>query len=76
MNITEARATPLMGQPTSWSGYSRAPLEEVPDGVLRQARSFFKRVDEPNERTKAQVRAIDLVLADREANNPQQSLAL
>jgi hypothetical protein len=76
MDLATAKATPLMGQPTSWAGYGRAPLEAVPDGVLRQARSFFKRVDEPNERTKAQVQAIDLVLADREANNPQQSLAL
>jgi hypothetical protein len=76
MDLATAKALPLMGQPTSWAGYGRAPLEAVPDGVLRQARSFFKRVDEPNERTKAQVQAIDLVLADREANNPQQSLAL
>lgn len=65
-----------MGKPESWTGYGRTPLDGIPDGVLRQARSFFARVEQPNDRTREQVQAIDLILADREAHNPQQSLAL
>jgi hypothetical protein len=76
MDLAAARALPLMGRPESWDGYGRTPLEDVPDGVLRQARSFFNRVESPNARTAEQVAAITAVLAWREANSPQQQLAL
>lgn len=76
MNLAEAKALVLMGRPDSWDGHGQRPLADVPDGVLRQARSFFRRVEHPNDRTKDQVAAITLILAEREANHPQQSLAL
>lgn len=78
MDLAGAKAIPLMGRPESWGGRGGKLLGTVPDGVLRQARSFFKEClrEGPNPRLKAQVQAIDLILADREAHHPQHSLAL
>lgn len=65
-----------MGKPESWDCYGGKPLRVVPDAMLRQARAFFKGLDRKSARTKEQVEGINLVLADREAHNPQQRLAL
>lgn len=78
MNLAAARATKLMGQTGVWSGHGGRALEHVPDGVLRQARAFFKsrNAEEPSPRLKEQVEAITIVLADREEHSPQERLAL
>jgi hypothetical protein len=76
MNLAAAHALTLMGQPGSWAGCAGKPLRACPDGVLRQARAFFKGLEHKTARTKEQVEGIRLVLDDREAHNPQQRLAL
>jgi hypothetical protein len=78
MTVAEAKTLPLMGRPESWGCRGGKPLGEIPDGVLRQARRFFSDIckQEPNARAEQQVEAIQLILADREAHNPQQALAL
>ena len=76
MTLLEARELPLMGRPESWNGCGKKRLELCPDGVLKQARHFFARLanEAPNPRAKEQVVAIDLVLEERAAHDPQQAL--
>lgn len=79
MDLATAQALPLMGRPESWNGYGRTRLEGVPDGVLRQARRFFMEITRAgtgSPRVDEQLEAIALILADREAHSPQQSLSL
>jgi hypothetical protein len=78
MTVADAKATRLMGQTGVWHGNGGRALELVPDGVLRQARSFFsqRNREEPSQRLQEQIEAITLVLDDREANSPQERLAL
>jgi hypothetical protein len=78
MKLEEARALPLMGRPESWSGHGRVPLDDCPDTVLRMARAFFRKIyrEEKSQRVEEQLEAIELILADHEANSPQQQLAL
>lgn len=77
IDLATAQATPLMGRPESWDFNGGKPIGDVSDAILKQARSFFaNRIERPNERTKEQVRCIDMVLADREAHSPQTTLTL
>lgn len=78
MKLMDARALPLMGQPGSWSGHARKPIDDCPDTVLRMARAFFRKIyrEEKTQRVEEQLEAIELVIADHEANSPQQQLAL
>lgn len=78
MTLGEAKALPLMGRPESWGCRGGKPLGDIPDGVLKQARRFFGDIcrAESSPRAEQQVDAITLVLADREAHNPQQLLRL
>lgn len=76
LDLATAETVLLMGQPESWDGHGGKRIVGVPNGVLKKARAFFNRIDRPSERTKELVKAIDLVLADREANSPQQTLCL
>jgi hypothetical protein len=78
LTIADAKATRLMGQTGVWHGNGGRALALVPDGVLRQARSFFKQrhAEDPSDRLREQIDAITLVLDDREANSPQARLAL
>jgi hypothetical protein len=69
----------LMGRPESWDGWSGSPLGECPDSVLRSARGFFRKLiseGTKSVRVQQQLEAIALVLEDREARSPQQSLSL
>jgi hypothetical protein len=80
LTVDEARETPLMGQPGSWDGYSRKPMDVAPDGTLKKARSFFSKLlreeqpKESRERLRHQVECIDLVLEFHAANSPQTTL--
>ena len=79
MDLAAAKALCLMGRPESWDGHGQRPLEQCPDKVLRAARGFFTRLlndGTQSQRMEQQVEAINQVLAEREANHPQQSLAL
>lgn len=79
VGLAAAKALRLMGRPESWGNRGGKPLELVPDGVLKQARRFFAdllREGTKSARMEEQIAAIDLVLADREAHSPQQSLGL
>jgi hypothetical protein len=78
MNVAAAKALKLLGQSTVWHGHGGRALADVPDGVLKQARRFFKdrNHEEPSARLQEQIEAITLVLADREENSPQERLAL
>jgi hypothetical protein len=78
MNLSVARATKLLGKPHVWAGHGGRVLVDVPDGVLRQARRFFRdrNAEEPSARLVEQLEAIQLVLDDRETNSPQERLAL
>jgi hypothetical protein len=76
-----AELVPLMGDSTRWDGYGSKPLGVVPDKVLRAARRWFtqklnEQGDRRDERFERQVDAITIILEHREANSPQQSLAL
>lgn len=79
MDLAAAKALLLMGRPESWDGHGQRPLDECPDTVLRSARGFFSRLlreGTKNQRMEQQIEAINQLLAEREANHPQQSLAL
>lgn len=76
-----AELVPLMGDSTRWEGWGSKPLGVVPDKVLRAARRWFtQKLNEQGDRRDArferQVDAITIILEHREANSPQQSLAL
>jgi hypothetical protein len=79
VDLATAKALPLMGRPESWDGHGGVALEKCPDAQLRAARGFFTRLlrdGTKSQRMEQQVDGIKLVLADREAHHPQQSLAL
>lgn len=78
--LEAAELVPLIGDSTKWDGYGSKPLGVVPDKVLKLARRWMsnrmKESNTPDERLARQVAAITVVLNAREANSPQQSLAL
>lgn len=79
MDLAAAKALPLMGRPESWDGHGQRPLDECSEKVLRSARAFFSKLlreGTKSQRMEQQVEAINQILAEREANHPQQSLAL
>lgn len=78
MTLDVALKTPLMGQYGTWNGYGGKPMDLVPDGTLRQAYGFFrmKNKENPSDRLKTQMEAIELTLEHHAATNPQVSLAL
>jgi hypothetical protein len=78
MRVEDAKAMRLMGQTGVWHGNGGRALELVPDGILRQARSFFRQrnAEDPSPRLQGQIEAISMVLDDREANSPQGQLSL
>lgn len=78
MTLDAAQALCLMGRPESWGNRGGKPLGTVPEGTLKQARSFFLRClqEGKSPRMEQQVDAINLILADIEAHHPQARLAL
>lgn len=77
--VERARRVALMGRADSWDNHGGKPLGDCPDKVLKAARRFF--TDKLKEkgsdvRMEEQLQYIGLVLADREANSPQESLGL
>lgn len=87
LDLRAAKNIPLMGATTSWDGWGQRPLGACPDKVLRAARRFFLEKVRENEQARRdgapsvlrmvqQLDAIALILLDREANSPQQVLAL
>jgi hypothetical protein len=76
--LERAKRVSLMGAPTSWENHGGKPLGECPDKVLRAAKRFFtdKLKAGANQRLEEQLEYIGLVLADRAANSPQESLGL
>ncbi len=79
--LIAAESTALLGASTSWDGYGTKPLGVCPDKVLKAARRWFgEKLKEqrarPDIRFQAQIAAITIILEHREANSPQQSLAL
>jgi hypothetical protein len=79
MDLATAKALTLMGRPESWDAHGGQPMEKCPDKALRAARGFFTKLlneGTQSRRMEQQVEAINQVLADREANHPQQKLAL
>lgn len=78
--LVDAKLVRLMGRPASWNGNGGRMLDDIPDGVLRQARAWMKRTAAADggsataDRMRAQCAAIDVVLVDRAAHAPQMEL--
>ena len=78
MNLAMAKRIPLLGDSSRWDGFGGQRLDKVPDKVLHAAARWFREKLRESEspRMEVQLEAIRLVLADREANSPQTTLAL
>lgn len=76
--LARAKRVTLMGRADSWDNHGGKPLGDCPDKVLKHAKRFFtdKLKEGSNQRMEEQLQYIGLVLADREANSPQETLGL